>query len=281
MPIKTVFLMPNKTKFNKTKVDKMSKLFVIGMGPGDLGLVAPNALAALKVCSDMVAYGYYLDLLGHDIVAGKMHHDLPLGEEAARARLALNLAAQGKQTALISSGDIGIYAMATLVFELLDRQLSGDENHPEWLDVDIEVIPGISAMQAGASRVGAMLGHDFCTISLSDLLTPWETIDKRIHAAGMGDFVVSFYNPVSKKRDWQLNHARDVLLQYRPATTPVMIGRQLTRADEEVHFINLAELDAKDVDMFTMVSVGNSESRHICNGEKQWIYTPRGYSKKL
>jgi len=258
----------------------MSKLFVMGMGPGDLGLVAPNATKALAICSDWVAYGYYLDLLG-ELSEGKTFHNLPLGEEIGRARLALTLAAQGKETALISSGDIGIYAMATLVFELLDLQLQGKENHPEWLDVDIEVIPGISAMQAGASRVGAMLGHDFCTISLSDLLTPWETIDKRLHACGAGDFVVSFYNPVSKKRDWQLNHARDVLLQYRPASTPVMIGRQLTRPEEEITFTTLGELDAKYVDMFTMVSVGNSDTKHIVNGDKQWIYTPRGYSKKL
>ncbi|MEP0071318.1 MAG: precorrin-3B C(17)-methyltransferase [Marinomonas sp.] len=258
----------------------MSKLFVMGMGPGDLGLVAPNATKALTACSDWVAYGYYLELLG-ELSEGKTFHDLPLGEEIGRARLALSLAAQGKTTALISSGDIGIYAMATLVFELLDLQLQGKENHPEWLDVDIEVIPGISAMQAGASRVGAMLGHDFCTISLSDLLTPWETIDKRLHACGAGDFVVSFYNPVSKKRDWQLNHARDVLLQYRPASTPVMIGRQLTRPEEDITFTTLGELDAKDVDMFTMVSVGNSDTKHIVNGEKEWIYTPRGYSKKL
>jgi len=227
-----------------------------------------------------VAYGLYLDLLGK-ICNGKTHHDLPLGEEIGRARLALDLAASGKTTSLVSSGDIGIYAMATLVFELLDQQLSSKEQHPEWLDVEIEVIPGISAMQAGAAAVGAMLGHDFCTISLSNLLTPWETIEKRIHSAGQGDFVISFYNPVSKKRDWQLNMARDILLDYRPATSPVLIGRQLTREDQEITIITLEQLDAKDVDMFTLVSVGNSESRHIINGSKEWVYTPRGYSKKL
>ncbi|WP_028302010.1 precorrin-3B C(17)-methyltransferase [Oceanospirillum beijerinckii] len=265
----------------------MSRLFVVGTGPGDLSLVAPRALTAIQASSDLVAYGLYLDLLG-DVCQGKTHHDLPLGEEIGRARLALNLAASGKTTALISSGDIGIYAMATLVFELLDQQLSfqegssgSNEYHPEWLDVEIEVIPGISAMQAGASRVGAMLGHDFCTISLSDLLTPWETIEQRIHSAGQGDFVVSFYNPVSRKRDWQLNTARDILLQYRPASTPVLLGRQLTREDESIRIIRLDELDAKDVDMFTLVSVGNSESRHIVNGSKEWVYTPRGYRKKL
>ena len=160
------------------------------------------------------------------------------------------------------------------------------------------MIPGVSAMQAGASRIGALLGHDFCTISLSDLLTPWETIEKRIHSCGAGDFVVSFYNPKSKKRDWQINTARDILLQYRPANTPVLLGRQLTREDESISVITLDQLKAEDVDMFTLVTVGNSESKHIAiasndnnagrksfnsklDNFKHWVYTPRGYSKKL
>lgn len=258
----------------------MSKLFILGTGPGDIQLLTPKAKQAIAASTDLVAYGLYLDLLG-ELCRGKKHHELPLGEEINRARLALDLTAQGRDTALISSGDIGIYAMATLVFELLDRQLQGLEQSPQWLDVEIEVIPGVSAMQAGASAVGALLGHDFCTISLSDLLTPWQTIEKRIECAAAADFVVSFYNPVSKKRDWQLNAARDILLTARPATTPVLLGRQLTREDESIQMIQLGELDAKDVDMFTLVSVGNSESRHIVNGDKEWIYTPRGYSKKL
>lgn len=262
----------------------MSKLFIIGTGPGDIDLLTPKARQAIAASTDLVAYGLYLDLLG-DLCRNKTHHDLPLGEEIGRARLALDLAASGKATALISSGDIGIYAMATLVFELLDFQLegkdTGSEHSAKWLDVDIEVVPGISAMQAGAARVGALLGHDFCTISLSDLLTPWETIEKRLHSCGTGDFVVSFYNPKSKKRDWQINTARDILLQYRPSETPVLIGRQLTREDEDIRITTLGELDASQVDMFTMVTVGNSETRHIINGDKQWAYTPRGYKKKL
>ncbi|PCJ99233.1 MAG: precorrin-3B C(17)-methyltransferase [Alteromonadaceae bacterium] len=258
----------------------MSKLYLVSAGPGDSELVAPKATAAISASSDLVAYGLYLELLGN-VCAGKTHHDLPLGEEIGRARLALDLAASGKTTALISSGDIGIYAMATLVFELLDEQLQGKENKPEWLDVEIEVVPGISAMQAGASRIGAILGHDFCTISLSDLLTPWQTIEKRLHACGQGDFVVSFYNPRSKKRDWQINSARDILLQYRPENTPVLLGRQLTREDENITITTLEQLHSKDVDMFTLVSVGNSETRHIINGSKEWVYTPRGYQKKL
>ncbi|MBX2807256.1 MAG: precorrin-3B C(17)-methyltransferase [Cellvibrionaceae bacterium] len=259
----------------------MKQLYLISAGPGDTELIAPKAIKALQASSDWVAYGLYLQLLG-EVAEGKTHHELPLGEEIARARLALELAASGKTAALISSGDIGIYAMASVVFELLDQQLNGaEQDHPEWLSVAIEVVPGISAMQAAASRAGAILGHDFCTLSLSDLLTPWQTIEQRLHACGQGDFVVSFYNPRSQKRDWQINTARDILLRYRPATTPVIVGRQLTREDESLNIITLEELQADDVDMFTLVTVGNSESRHLVHGQQHWAYTPRGYRKKL
>ncbi len=258
----------------------MKQLFLVSAGPGDAELITPKTIKAIEASSDLVAYGLYIELLG-EICQGKTLHDLPLGEEVGRARKALDLAAQGKTTALISSGDVGIYAMATLVFELLDNALAGKENHSEWLNVGIEVIPGISAMQANSSAAGALLGHDFCTISLSDLLTPWETIVKRVHSAGSGDFVVSFYNPVSVKRNWQLNTARDILLEYRPASTPVVLGRNLTRKDHQLRIMRLDELKATEVDMFTCVSVGNSESRHIVNGTSEWVYTPRGYSRKL
>ncbi len=255
-------------------------LYIVGSGPGNLDLVTPRAIAAIEASEHLVAYGLYLDLL-ESVCAGKTRHELPLGEEIERARLALDLAAGGETTALISSGDIGIYAMATLVFELLDRQIQGQENHPEWLEVNFEVVPGISAMQAAASRCGAILGHDFCTISLSDLLTPWETIVQRLHAAGTGDFVVSFYNPRSKKRDWQIEAARDILLEYRAAETPVILGRQLSREDESIQLVTLGTLAASDVDMFTLVSVGNRESRVIETAQQQWVYTPRGYQQKL
>jgi precorrin-3B C17-methyltransferase len=258
----------------------MTTLYLVGMGPGASDLITPRASEAIKRSSDLIAYGFYLELLGQQF-KDKEHHALPLGQEIERARLALDTASSGKTTALISSGDIGIYAMATLVFELLDKAISGDESNKDWLQVDIEVIPGVSAMQACASKTGALLGHDFCTISLSDLLTPWQTIEKRLHACGAGDFVVSFYNPRSKQRDWQINTARDVLLEYRPGSTPVVLGRQLSRDDETMLITTLQELDSNDVDMFTLVTVGNSESKHIINGNKEWVYTPRGYEKKL
>lgn len=257
----------------------MKQLFLVSAGPGDEQLLVPAAKQAINICSDLVGYRFYLELLA-GLCQGKKLHDSALGQETERARMALNLAADGKTTALISSGDIGIYAMATLVFELLDKQLQAKENHPEWLEIDTQVIPGISAMQIGSSRVGALLGHDFCTISLSDLLTPWEIIEKRIHSAGIGDFVISFYNPVSKKRDWQLQSAKDILLNYRSADTPVLLARQLSRKDESIKIIKLADLEASQVDMFSLVSVGNTESRHIINGQREWIYTPRGYNQK-
>ncbi len=257
----------------------MNRLFLVGTGPGAVSLITPRATRAIAASTDIVAYGPYCDLLG-DLVTQKTCHTLPLGEEMERARLALDLAAGGRTTALLSSGDIGIFAMGAVVFELLDHQGQGRENHPEWMEVDIEVIPGISAMQANASAAGALLGHDFCAISLSDLLTPWPVIEQRIHAAGSGDFVVSFYNPVSKKRDWQLDRARDILLEYRSGSTPVVLGRNLTRRDQSREIVALGDLHAGTVDMFTCVSVGNRESRHLFIGQREWVYTPRGYSKK-
>lgn len=248
----------------------MNKLFIIGTGPGAPELLVPAATTALQQCTDLVAYHLYLQLLG-DLIKGKTCHDSPLGEEVDRARLSLDTVANGKTTALISSGDAGIYAMASVVFELL-----GTDENPQWKSVEIEVIPGISAMQLAAARVGAPLGHDFCTISLSDLLTPWAVIEKRLHAAAAGDFVVAFYNPVSKRRDWQLNTARDILQAQRGAKTPVIVARNLGRTTESVNVITLEQLDARHIDMLTLVMVGNSETRNI----GKWVYTPRGYAGK-
>ena len=253
----------------------MSKLYIIGTGPGDLNWLTPAAKAAISQSTDLVAYGLYLQLLG-ELTEGKICHEQALGEEIQRAEKSLDLAASGKTTSLISSGDIGIFAMATLVFELLDKKPKA-----EWKSIDIEVLPGISAMQAAASRVGAPLGHDFCAISLSDLLTPWETIEKRITCAAEGDFVISFYNPVSIKRDWQLAKAKDILLTRRPASTPVILGRNLTRETETVTITTLEALDTTQVDMLTLVMIGNSESKVVSTESRDWVYTPRGYSKKL
>jgi len=251
------------------------RLFVVGIGPGTAQWRTPQASAAIAAASDLVGYGLYLDLLG-EAAAGKTRHQSDLGAEADRARMALDLAGQGKSVALVCSGDAGIYALATLVFELIER-----EANPVWRGTDILVIPGVSALQAAAARAGAPVNHDFCTISLSDLLTPWETIEKRLHAAAEADFVVCFYNPVSKRRRDQLTRARDILLTGRPAETPVILARQLGRPEEHMRIIALGDLTADDADMLTMVVVGSSESRRIAFNGRDWVYTPRGYAKKL
>jgi cobalt-precorrin 5A hydrolase/precorrin-3B C17-methyltransferase len=189
----------------------------------------------------------------------------------------LEQAGQGKNVALVCSGDAGIYAMGALVFELLaDGGLSDAAKR-----IGIEVSPGISALQAAAARAGAPLGHDFCTISLSDLLTPWEAIQMRVKAAAEGDFVIAFYNPVSKRRRTQLEYAKGVLLEHRPTDTPVILATNLGREGELVRVVPLSELDINEVDMLTVVIVGSSETQTVKTGDgKTWVYTPRGYSAK-
>ena len=245
-------------------------LTVVGIGPGADGWRSPEASRLVSEASDLVGYGLYLDLLG-PLTGGKTRHDFSLGDEEVRVRAALDLAAEGRNVALVSSGDAGIYAMATLVFELLDR---GDND--AWRRVRITVTPGISALQAAAARAGAPLGHDFCAISLSDLLTPWAAIENRLEAAALGDFVVALYNPVSKRRREALPKARDILLTHRPADTPVVLAYNLGRDGETVRNVDLAALHVDDVDMLTVVIVGSSQTRRVGD----WVYTPRGYESK-
>ena len=248
-------------------------LAIVGIGPGDPAWRTPEASAALDAASDIVGYTLYLDLLG-PAIAGKARHATGLGSEVERSRRALDLAASGRAVALVSSGDAGIYGLASLVFELIDR-----EDRPVWRRVALTVIPGVSALQAAASRAGAPLGHDFCAISLSDLLTPWPTIERRLLAAAAGDFVVALYNPRSARRATQLAAARSILLAHRPASTPVAIARNLGREDESLTLTTLVELDPEIVDMLTLVLVGNGETRLI-PGRAPRIYTPRGYGGK-
>lgn len=248
-------------------------LAIIGIGPGDPLWRTAEADAALSAASDVVGYRLYLDLLGAAI-AGKARHDGALGAEEARARAALELAAAGRQVALVSSGDAGIYGLAALVFELLDR---GD--HPGWRRIDITVVPGLSALQAAAARLGAPLGHDFCAVSLSDLLTPWPVIERRLRAAAEGDFVLALYNPRSERRQDQLAAARDILLRHRPAETPVALARNLGRAGESISITTLAALDPAEADMLTLVLIGSSATRLI-PGTPPRLYTPRGYAAK-
>lgn len=258
------------------KVGKgQGRLFVVGIGPGTDAWRTPEVTRVISQVTDVVGYGFYLDLIP-DLIKGKVRHTSILSEEEARVRQALELAAEGKDVALISSGDIGIYAMASLVFELLDR-----EDRDDWNRLFIQVEPGISAFQAAAARIGAPVGHDFCLISLSDLLTPWTVIERRLKAAAEGGFVVSFYNPVSKRRRTQLAEARDILLTKRKPDTPVVLARQLGRSDEKIDVITLGELTPDHADMLTLVMIGGEDTRVIERGQKRWVYTPRGYGGKM
>ncbi len=250
-------------------------LAVVGLGPGTADWRTPEASAAARFASDLVGYRLYLDLLGPPL-AGQVYHAYELGEEEARVRAALDLAAEGRSVALVCSGDPGIYAMAALVFELLDR-----DERVDWKRVAITVVPGISALQAAAARIGAPLGHDFCAVSLSDLLTPWPVIEQRLKAAAEGDFVVALYNPVSKRRSRQLAAAAGILRARRPGDTPVVLARNLGRLGEEVAVIALDDLTPEKVDMLTVVLVGSTATRRMARGDGGcWVYTPRGYAAK-
>lgn len=250
------------------------RLSIVGIGPGPAEWRTPEAERALAEAEEVVGYRLYLDLLG-GAIAGKGRHDSPLGSEEERVRAALELAAAGRRVALVSSGDAGIYGLATLAFELLDRGGRAD-----WRRIEIAVAPGVSALQAAAARLGAPLNHDFCAISLSDLLTPWQAIERRLEAAAAGDFVVALYNPVSRRRRDQLVRARDILLAARPGETPVALARNLGRPGETVETITLAELTPDHADMLTLVLIGSSETRAVDAAGRRWLYTPRGYAGK-
>lgn len=250
------------------------QLYIVGIGPGAPCWRTKEARRFLALAEDVVGYGPYLDLVA-DCIHGKTRHESALGAETERAEKALALAATGRRVALIGSGDAGIYALAALAFERIDRA-----DRPEWKRISVQVTPGITAMQAAAARLGAPLGHDFCAISLSDLLTPRATILRRIEAAAEGDFVISFYNPVSQRRRDLLALAKDILLKHRPANTPVALARNLGRDGETIRILTLAELAVDDVDMLTLVMVGSLSTRHIATGAGSFIYTPRGYAVK-
>ena len=249
---------------------KQGHLSLVSIGPGDLAMMTPDAQAALKKAEVIIGYQYYLEQLaplrhdGQEVITSQ------LGSEVERAEQAVQLAQAGKSVAMVSSGDIGIYAMASPIFDVLRAQ-GWTGSKPT-----VSVYPGVSAIQATAARLGAPLGHDFCTISLSDLLTPWEVIERRVEAAAWGDFVIGFYNPRSRTRDWQLQKAVDILRKHRTDQTPIAVARNMTRPDEQVTVTTLGDFDVTQVDMFTLVLVGNSQSYAIGGG----MATPRGYTEK-
>ena len=238
---------------------------IVGMGPGTESMMTDQAVKALDRADVIIGYTVYLDLLG-DRYAGKEFMSTPMKQEVERCRMCFEQAAMGKEVAMICSGDAGIYGMASLMFEI------GEEysDCPE-----ICVIPGITAASSGAAVLGAPLNHDFCVISLSDLLTPWELIERRLRAAAAGDFAIAIYNPSSRKRHDYLQKACDILLETLEPERACGYVKNIGREGTESYVCTLAELRNTEVDMFTTVFIGNSQSR-IINGR---LITPRGYRK--
>ncbi len=243
-------------------------LIVVGLGPGDPALTAPAVTAALAEAEDLIGYETYLNRVPER--AGQARHASDNRVELERARHALELAAAGRRVCVVSSGDPGVFAMAAAVFEALE---AGPE---AWRGLEVSVLPGISAMQAAAARIGAPLGHDFCAISLSDNLKPWELVEKRLRAAASAGFVLSFYNPISKARPWQLGRAFEVLAEILPGETPVIFATAVSDGREEITVTTLAETEPARANMRTLVMVGTAETRLVERPEgRPWVYTPR------
>jgi len=241
-------------------------LSVVGTGPGDLDYLIPAARKALEQADVIVGYRTYLDLIA-EVIDDKKVVSSSMMQEVDRVKQAFDLAETGKHVALVSGGDPGIYAMAGLVYEIAELRE---------IKTEIRVVAGIAALNSCAERLGAPLMHDFAAISLSDLLTPWELIEKRVRAAVDADFVLVIYNPKSKKRDWQLGKVFEMVLNKRPGSTPVGMVRGATRENEEVSVATLDDFDTAGVDMQTTVIIGNSTT-FISNGK---MITPRGYGAK-
>ncbi|MBC8790239.1 MAG: precorrin-3B C(17)-methyltransferase [Tagaea sp. CACIAM 22H2] len=248
------------------------KLSVIGIGPGWLDWRTPEAQRDLAQADDLIGYETYLRMAGpfapHQIV-----HATDNREEMARAHHAFALAAQGRSVAVVSSGDPGIFAMAAAVLEALHENAD-----PAWHGVELKIVPGISAAQAAAARSGAPLGHDFCIISLSDNLKPWDVIERRLSLAAQADLVLALYNPISRARPTQLAQALTAIRAHRAPQTPVVLGRDIGRPDESLRVVTLGALDPADVDMRTVVIVGSSTTTAFDGA--RWVYTPRWYGGK-
>jgi precorrin-3B C17-methyltransferase len=244
------------------------RLAVIGLGPGDARYVTPEAQAALAGAEALYGYGPYLDRV--PARAGQSRHASDNRQEGARAAAALAHAAAGGSVALVSGGDPGVFAMAAAVCEELAA------GPPAWRQLDVTIVPGVTAMLAVAARIGAPLGHDFCAVSLSDNLKPWELVERRLDAAAGAGFVIALYNPISRARPWQLGRAFERLRGLLPPETPVVFGRAVGRADEAVSVTTLATADPGAADMATLLIVGSRDTHVIERpGRAPLVYTSR------
>ncbi|PMY48090.1 MULTISPECIES: precorrin-3B C(17)-methyltransferase [Pseudomonas] len=248
------------------------RLAVIGLGPGAAELMVPAVKAELARANDILGYETYVRMAG-PFRADQVMHCTDNREEMQRARHAFELAAQGRSVVVVSSGDPGVFAMAAAVLEALH-----ESSEPGWHQVELEILPGVSASLATAAQAGAPLGHDFCVLSLSDNLKPWAIIEKRLDLASQADLALAFYNPISRSRPWQLGRALEIVRQHRTPETPVVLGRDIGRPGQTLRVTTLGDLTPEQVDMRTMVLVGSSTTCVFPKaGGGEWVYTPRWY----
>lgn len=244
-------------------MENKGKIYVVGIGPGNREHMSLRAIEAIQCADIIIGYKTYIDLI-RDLTAGKEVIDSGMRKEVERCNLTLDKAIEGHQVAIISSGDAGVYGMAGIMLEIKYERNS---------DIEIEVVPGITAASAASSALGAPIMHDFAVISLSDLLTDWGLIRKRLEYAAMGDFIIALYNPKSMGRVHQIEEAREIFLKYKPKSTPVGIVKNAKRKDEEVVVTDLENMLNHDIDMLTVVIIGNINT-YIKDGK---MITPRGY----
>jgi cobalt-precorrin 5A hydrolase/precorrin-3B C17-methyltransferase len=251
------------------------RLAVIGLGPGAAELMVPAVKAELARCTDVLGYETYVRMAG-PFRDDQVQHCTDNREEMQRARHAFELAAQGRSVVVVSSGDPGVFAMAEAVIEALH-----ESHDPAWHQVDLEILPGVSASLATAAQAGAPLGHDFCVMSLSDNLKPWSIIEKRLDLASQADLALAFYNPISRSRPWQLGRALEIVALHRTPETPVVLGRDIGRPGQTLRVTTLGQLTPEQVDMRTMVLIGSSTTCVFPRaGGGDWVYTPRWYGEK-
>ncbi|MGX5793865.1 precorrin-3B C(17)-methyltransferase [Pseudomonas sp. ArH3a] len=254
---------------------RRGRLAVIGLGPGAAELMVPAVKAELARCTDVLGYETYVRMAG-PFRDDQVQHCTDNREEMQRARHAFELAAQGRSVVVVSSGDPGVFAMAAAVIEALH-----ESSDPAWHQVDLEILPGVSASLATAAQAGAPLGHDFCVMSLSDNLKPWSIIEKRLDLASQADLALAFYNPISRSRPWQLGRALEIVALHRTPQTPVVLGRDIGRPGQTLRVTTLGQLTPEQVDMRTMVLIGSSTTCVFPRaGGGDWVYTPRWYGEK-
>ncbi|MDZ7913454.1 MAG: precorrin-3B C(17)-methyltransferase [Rhodococcus sp. (in: high G+C Gram-positive bacteria)] len=267
VPYFSIAIVPSPSNNPRPATESRGEVVVVGLGPGDTAWTTPEVAHELSLATDLVGYGPYVDRV--PTRPGQRRHSSDNRVEAERAAMALDLAKNGARVAVVSSGDPGVFAMAAAVLEVAAED--------QWRGVPVRILPGMTAANAVASRVGAPLGHDYAVLSLSDRLKPWDVVARRISAVAAADMAFAVYNPASKSRTWQVQAMKDLVLEHRAPETPVVIGRDVAGAEESVRVVTLGELEPSEIDMRTLLIVGSSMTTVVETGSGRQVFTPRRY----